>query len=82
MANSKSTDTGLCFVTFTEHSIPITVAKQGNVLFSASLDGTVRAYDLIRYRNFTSNLLRAWATTAPTEGLLIHSLDETSDLTI
>jgi len=27
-------------------------APQGQVLFSASLDGTVRAFDLIRYRNF------------------------------
>lgn len=48
-------DSGFCFVTFTEHSAPISsvfFAKQGSVLFSASLDGTVRAYDLIRYRNF------------------------------
>jgi periodic tryptophan protein 2 len=46
---------GFCFVTFNEHSAPITsvaFAKQGGVLFSASLDGTVRAYDLVRYRNF------------------------------
>jgi len=50
-----STYNGFCFVTFTEHSAPISsvaFAKQGSVLFSASLDGTVRAYDLIRYRNF------------------------------
>ncbi|PFH50639.1 hypothetical protein AMATHDRAFT_75524 [Amanita thiersii Skay4041] len=50
-----SSHTGFCFVTFTEHSAPISAvsfAKQGNVLFSASLDGTVRAYDLVRYRNF------------------------------
>jgi periodic tryptophan protein 2 len=46
---------GFNFVTFTEHSSSISAvefAKQGQVLFSASLDGTVRAYDLIRYRNF------------------------------
>lgn len=46
---------GFCFVTFTEHSAPVmdvAFAKQGSVLFSASLDGTVRAFDLIRYRNF------------------------------
>ncbi|KAJ2915518.1 hypothetical protein MD484_g4908, partial [Candolleomyces efflorescens] len=46
---------GFCFVTFTEHTAPISTvcfAKQGNILFTASLDGTVRAYDLIRYRNF------------------------------
>ena len=50
-----STYSGFCFVTFTDHSAPISsvaFAKQGSVLFSASLDGTVRAYDLIRYRNF------------------------------
>lgn len=50
-----SSHTGFCFVTFSEHSAPVTgvtFAKQGSVLFSASLDGTVRAYDLIRYRNF------------------------------
>ncbi|KAG6889411.1 hypothetical protein C0992_005333 [Termitomyces sp. T32_za158] len=50
-----STHSGFCFVTFSEHSAPISAvsfAKHGSVLFSASLDGTVRAYDLIRYRNF------------------------------
>lgn len=50
-----STHSGFCFITFNEHSAPISsvsFAKQGSVLFSASLDGTVRAYDLIRYRNF------------------------------
>lgn len=46
---------GFCFVTFPEHSASISsveFAKQGQVLFSASLDGTVRAFDLVRYRNF------------------------------
>ncbi|XP_033339353.1 periodic tryptophan protein 2 homolog [Megalopta genalis] len=46
---------GFCSVTFHEHTSSVT-----NVLFShnrrfivsASLDGTVRAYDLARYRNF------------------------------
>ncbi|XP_006463359.1 hypothetical protein AGABI2DRAFT_186957 [Agaricus bisporus var. bisporus H97] len=50
-----TTYSGFCFVTFTEHTAPVSTvafAKQGNVLFSASLDGTVRAFDLIRYRNF------------------------------
>lgn len=50
-----NTTSGFCFVTFTEHSAAISAvefAKQGQVLFSASLDGTVRAFDLIRYRNF------------------------------
>ncbi|KAJ3535234.1 hypothetical protein NM688_g7006 [Phlebia brevispora] len=50
-----NTISGFCFVTFSEHSAAVSgveFAKQGQVLFSASLDGTVRAFDLIRYRNF------------------------------
>lgn len=50
-----NTNSGFCTVTFSDHSAPVTCvefAKQGQVLFSASMDGTVRAYDLIRYRNF------------------------------
>ncbi|CAG8579166.1 16574_t:CDS:2 [Rhizophagus irregularis] len=50
-----NTVSGFCFVTFSEHSSGVSVvefAKNGQVLFSASLDGTVRAFDLIRYRNF------------------------------
>lgn len=46
---------GFCFVTFQEHSAAITgVQFSGNRKFvvSSSLDGTVRAYDVIRYRNF------------------------------
>jgi len=50
-----NTTSGFCFVTFTEHTAAVSCvdfAKQGQVLFTASLDGTVRAYDLVRYRNF------------------------------
>lgn len=50
-----STHSGFCFVTFSEHTAPISTvvfAKHGQVLFSASLDGTIRAFDLVRYRNF------------------------------
>ncbi|KAJ4468761.1 quinon protein alcohol dehydrogenase-like superfamily [Lentinula aciculospora] len=51
-----SMQSSFCFVTFSEHSAPVTgvaFARYGtNVVFSASLDGTVRAYDLVRYRNF------------------------------
>lgn len=46
---------GFCIVTFTEHTSGVTAcefAKKGNVLFTASLDGSIRAWDLIRYRNF------------------------------
>ncbi|KAK1285392.1 hypothetical protein QJS10_CPB20g00624 [Acorus calamus] len=46
---------GSCFVTFTEHTNAVTAVHfmAGNhSLLSASLDGTVRAWDLFRYRNF------------------------------
>lgn len=47
-----STDTGFCYVTFNEHTAPVSdvyFRPNGNVLLSASLDGTVRAFDLYRY---------------------------------
>lgn len=50
-----STATGSCFVTFTEHTMPVSAVAflpSGHALLSASLDGTVRAFDLMRYRNF------------------------------
>ncbi|KAM4601645.1 PWP2 small subunit processome component isoform 2-T2 [Polymixia lowei] len=50
-----NTNSGLCFVTFTEHTSSVTnvtFTSSGFVIVSASLDGTVRAYDLHRYRNF------------------------------
>ncbi|KAJ1343120.1 hypothetical protein BSLG_002146 [Batrachochytrium salamandrivorans] len=50
-----NTQTGFCFVTFTEHSggiVALDFAKRGHIVFSASMDGTVRAFDLVRYRNF------------------------------
>ncbi|XP_022723341.1 periodic tryptophan protein 2 [Durio zibethinus] len=46
---------GFCFVTFTEHTNAITALHfmaNNHCLLSASLDGTVRAWDLLRYRNF------------------------------
>ena len=47
---------GFCFVTFSDHTASVTAVKysigKNNVVFSASLDGTVRAYDTTRYRNF------------------------------
>ncbi|XP_078431883.1 periodic tryptophan protein 2 [Wolffia australiana] len=46
---------GSCFVTFSEHTNAVTavhfIAGKDSLL-SASLDGTIRAWDLIRYRNF------------------------------
>ncbi|KAJ1981034.1 U3 snoRNP protein [Dimargaris xerosporica] len=56
---------GFCFVTFSDHVGPasaVTFTKNGQVVVSASLDGTVRAYDLIRYRNF-----RTFTTPEPTQ---------------
>jgi periodic tryptophan protein 2 len=50
-----NTSSGFCFVTFTEHSAGITgiaFPHGKQVAFTSSLDGTVRAFDLIRYRNF------------------------------
>jgi periodic tryptophan protein 2 len=52
-----SASSGFCTVTFTEHVAPVTGVKfvgKGNAkaLLSCSLDGSVRAHDLLRYRNF------------------------------
>ncbi|KAF2073704.1 hypothetical protein CYY_004992 [Polysphondylium violaceum] len=52
-----NTNSGYCYVTFTDHEGPITAVKfspvaSQNVVFSAGLDGTIRAFDLLRYRNF------------------------------
>jgi len=50
-----SPSSGFCFVTFSEHTAPVTdiaFVPHGRALVSASLDGTVRAYDMLRYRNF------------------------------
>jgi periodic tryptophan protein 2 len=50
-----SATTGSCFVTFAEHAAPVSAVAflpTGHALLSASLDGTVRAFDLMRYRNF------------------------------
>lgn len=49
--------TGFCFITFTDHIAPITGVKfigngNGKAVISSSLDGTIRAYDLLRYKNF------------------------------
>ncbi|KAM7483673.1 hypothetical protein LguiB_008256 [Lonicera macranthoides] len=46
---------GFCFVTFSEHTNAVTALHfmaSNQCLLSASLDGTVRAWDLFRYRNF------------------------------
>ncbi|XP_053658215.1 periodic tryptophan protein 2 homolog [Anopheles marshallii] len=46
---------GFCVVTFSEHTAAVQAvefSRNKKFLVSASLDGTVRAYDVIRYRNF------------------------------
>lgn len=50
-----NTTSGFCFVTFTEHTAEVSqvaFTSNGHVVVSASIDGTVRAFDLHRYRNF------------------------------
>ncbi len=47
-----NTSSGFCFVTFSEHSSAVTgvcFSASGKVVLSASLDGTVRAFDLHRW---------------------------------
>ena len=45
-----------CLITFVDHTAKITglqyAQNKSNVLVSSSLDGTIRAYDLIKYKNF------------------------------
>ena len=47
---------GFCYVTFNEHLGAVSgvafAPPAGKVVLSASMDGTVRAYDMARYRNF------------------------------
>lgn len=46
---------GYNFATFSDHIAPISKIifnPQGNAILSASLDGSIRAYDIMRYRNF------------------------------
>ncbi|KAG8229000.1 hypothetical protein J437_LFUL009163 [Ladona fulva] len=50
-----NTSSGFCFVTFSEHTASVTgvqFSHNGKFVISTSLDGTVRAFDLTRYRNF------------------------------
>ena len=51
-----NTSSGFCFITFTEHSSAVTTVTfnaSGKVVMSASLDGTVRAFDLHRCSTHT-----------------------------
>ena len=70
--------TGFCFVTLTDHTSSIEAlafTPQGNAVVSASTDGSVRAYDLLRYKNFKT-------LTAPNERVQFGSLaiDSSGDI--
>lgn len=49
-----NTSSGFCYCTLKSHTAPVTACTFANssVVMSSSLDGTVRAHDLNRYRNF------------------------------
>ncbi|EDW85819.1 uncharacterized protein Dwil_GK22940 [Drosophila willistoni] len=50
-----NTQNSFCFVTFSEHTSGVTgvqFSRNKKFLVSSSLDGTVRAFDITRYRNF------------------------------
>lgn len=69
---------GFCFVTLTDHTSSVEAVAftpQGNAVISASTDGSVRAYDLLRYKNFRT-------LTAPNERVQFGSLaiDSSGDL--
>ena len=57
---------GLCYVTMDGHTAPVTAIQFANasVVITASLDGTVKAHDLHRYRTF-----RTFTTPTPTQFL-------------
>eukprot|EP00736_Rhodelphis_marinus_P001983 Rmarinus@m.290 len=60
-----NTESSFCIVTFTEHTGPVTgtcFVPNGTAVLSASLDGTVRAHDTLRYRNF-----RTYTSPSPTQ---------------
>ena len=69
--------TGFCFVTFSEHQSAVTglvFTNNGKVVISSSLDGTVRAFDMTRYRNF-----KTLTTPRPVQ-LSCVSVDSSGDL--
>lgn len=53
-------ESGFCYCTFADHTAPVSdicFSPTGNAIFSASLDGTIRAYDLLRFKPFRWVLL-------------------------
>ncbi|CAL2029817.1 hypothetical protein CAEBREN_20318 [Caenorhabditis brenneri] len=74
-----NTRSSFCTVTFSEHTSGVTAVKwiqSGRAILSASLDGTVRAHDLKRYRNF-----RTLVCPEPTQ-LATLAVDKAGDLVI
>ena len=68
---------GFCFVTFSEHEAGVTglvFTPNGRVVVSSSLDGTVRCFDMTRYRNF-----KTLTTPRPVQ-LSCVSVDSSGDL--
>lgn len=73
---------GFCYVTFSEHTGPVTAVgflPTSAAAVSASMDGTVRAWDLLRYRNF-----RTMTTPSPVQfaSLAVDPAGEVSNLNI
>ena len=74
-----NTGSGFCFVTFSEHESSVTgicYTPNGKVVLSSSLDGTVRAFDMARYRNF-----KTFTTPRPVQ-LSCVSVDAGGDLIV
>jgi periodic tryptophan protein 2 len=74
-----NTDSGFCFVTFKEHTAPVSAlafVPAVNAVVSASMDGTVRAFDLVRYRNF-----RTMVTPTPAQ-LTSLAVDPSGDVVV
>nr|XP_053626485.1 LOW QUALITY PROTEIN: periodic tryptophan protein 2 homolog [Cherax quadricarinatus] len=73
-----STQSSFSFVTFSEHTgavTGLTFTQSGRAILSSSHDGTVRAFDLIRYRNF-----RHVTSPRPTTQFSCVSVDSSGEL--
>ncbi|KAL8427820.1 hypothetical protein Efla_005428 [Eimeria flavescens] len=60
-------ESGFCYCTFADHMAAVSAvcfSPTGNAVFSASLDGTVRAYDLLRFKPFRIFTARSAASAA------------------
>jgi periodic tryptophan protein 2 len=74
-----NTSTGFCFITFPQHTAPITgvsYCASNNIVLSSSADGTVRAFDLLRYKNF-----RTFTSPQPTQ-FTSCAVDATGEIVI